>query len=275
MMREARSIGESLLEESRAAAAEDDWDRVAAGMRPPEGPRKRVFKKKVLFLSKGAVGKSALIHRLLYDVFDRGLPPTTGIDFLSKTVHVDDRTVVRLQIWDTSGQERFRSLIPSCLMDDTSGADACNAAVVYDVSQRASFEAVPELLQMARDALGSTASLLLVGARADLDGRQVSPEEGAAQASEHGAAFFEASAATGFGVPELFERVSVEPAWLQRGPDDIESGGAPGEASAQEGLPEPLLATESAPPKSSGASLCRMAADLLSGRCLSGKELWS
>jgi len=272
-MREARSIGESLLEETRAAAPEDGSDRATTGSRPPEGPRKRVFKKKVLFLSKGAVGKSALIHRLLYDAFERGLPPTTGIDFLSKTVHISGHVAVRLQIWDTSGQERFRSLIPPCLLDDTSGADASAAVVVYDVSQRTSFEAAPELLRLARGALGAGSSLLLVGGRADAEGRQVSFSEGSTMAGEYGAFFFETSAATGSGAPELLHRISTETAWLELGPEDPGSH-TEGEASAREGLPEPLLATDDAPPKSSSASLCRIAAELISGRCLPGKELW-
>lgn len=52
---------------------------------------------------------------------------TIGIDFLSKTIFLDDRTV-RLQLWDTAGQERFRSLIPSYIRD-------CDAAIiVYDLS---------------------------------------------------------------------------------------------------------------------------------------------
>ena len=52
---------------------------------------------------------------------------TIGIDFLSKTMYLEDRTV-RLQLWDTAGQERFRSLIPSYIRDSTV------AVVVYDIT---------------------------------------------------------------------------------------------------------------------------------------------
>ncbi|KAI9111811.1 hypothetical protein K1719_017501 [Acacia pycnantha] len=52
---------------------------------------------------------------------------TIGIDFLSKTMYLEDRTV-RLQLWDTTGQERFRSLIPSYIRDSSV------AVIVYDVA---------------------------------------------------------------------------------------------------------------------------------------------
>lgn len=58
--------------------------------------------------------------------------PRTGIDFLSKTMYLEDRTV-RLQLWDTAGQERFRSLIPSYIRDSSV------AVVVYDVTSALAF----------------------------------------------------------------------------------------------------------------------------------------
>src|SRR5271167_5271962 len=74
-----------------------------------------------------AVGKTSLITRFMYDSFDNTYQATIGIDFLSKTMYLEDRTV-RLQLWDTAGQERFRSLIPSYIRDSSV------AVVVYDVT---------------------------------------------------------------------------------------------------------------------------------------------
>jgi small GTP-binding protein len=74
-----------------------------------------------------AVGKTSLITRFMYDSFDNTYQATIGIDFLSKTMYLEDRTV-RLQLWDTAGQERFRSLIPSYIRDSTV------AVVVYDIT---------------------------------------------------------------------------------------------------------------------------------------------
>jgi Rab family protein len=68
----------------------------------------------------------------MYGTFDATHQPTIGIDFLSKTMYLDDRTI-RLQLWDTAGQERFRALIPSYIRD-------CSVAViVYDVTHAQTF----------------------------------------------------------------------------------------------------------------------------------------
>ena len=71
------------------------------------------------------------------------LQATIGIDFLTKTVYVDDK-MVRLQLWDTAGQERFRSLIPSYINDSQV------AVVCYDITNKQSFENVPSWVEQAR-----------------------------------------------------------------------------------------------------------------------------
>ena len=81
---------------------------------------------KLVFLGEQSVGKTSLITRFMYDSFDSTYQATIGIDFLSKTMHLDDQTV-RLQLWDTAGQERFRSLIPSYIRDSNV------AIIVYDI----------------------------------------------------------------------------------------------------------------------------------------------
>ncbi|KAG2651662.1 hypothetical protein PVAP13_1NG300557 [Panicum virgatum] len=89
-------------------------------------------KYKLVFLSDQAVGKAAIITRFMYYKFDDTYQATIGIDFLSKMMCLEDRTI-RLQLWDTAGQERFRSLIPSYIRDSSV------AVIVYDVTDRQSF----------------------------------------------------------------------------------------------------------------------------------------
>ncbi|XP_051539704.1 ras-related protein Rab-6A-like isoform X1 [Myxocyprinus asiaticus] len=84
---------------------------------------------KLVFLGEQSVGKTSLITRFMYDSFDNTYQATIGIDFLSKTMYLEDRTI-RLQLWDTAGQERFRSLIPSYIRDSAA------AVVVYDITSR-------------------------------------------------------------------------------------------------------------------------------------------
>ncbi|CAK0877112.1 unnamed protein product [Prorocentrum cordatum] len=106
-------------------------------------------KYKLVFLGEQAVGKTSIITQFMYGTFESNYQATIGIDFLSKTLHLEDRTL-RLQLWDTAGQERFRSLIPSYIRDSS------GAIVVYDVTSRASFAGAPSRTSGSRG--GATSS---------------------------------------------------------------------------------------------------------------------
>ena len=124
---------------------------------------------------------------------------TIGIDFLTKTVYVDDK-MVRLQLWDTAGQERFRSLIPSYINDSQVGV------VCYDITQRQSFENVKSWVEQARSIRGDAVTLIIVGNKIDLaEKRQVATEDGQALADELNCMFTETSAKVGVNVKQLFK----------------------------------------------------------------------
>ena len=150
-----------------------------------------------------SVGKTSIISRFMYDKFDNSYQATIGIDFLSKTMYLEDRTV-RLQLWDTAGQERFRSLIPSYIRDSSV------AVVVYDVSSRSSFANTSRWIDEVRTERGSDVIVVLVGNKTDLtDKREVSVEEGDARAREAGVMFIETSAKAGFNVKALFRKIAA------------------------------------------------------------------
>merc|ERR1719197_1910458 len=113
-------------------------------------------KYKLVFLGEQAVGKTSVITRFMYDTFDNNYQATIGIDFLSKTMYLEDRTV-RLQLWDTAGQERFRSLIPSYIRDSTV------AVVVYDITNASSFQQVNKWIDDVRTERGHDVIIMLVG----------------------------------------------------------------------------------------------------------------
>lgn len=140
----------------------------------------------------------------MYDNFDRHYQATIGIDFLSKTMYLEDRTV-RLQLWDTAGQERFRSLIPSYIRDSSV------AVVVYDVSNRASFLNTAKWVEDVRAERGNDVVICLVGNKTDLgnDKRQVSTEEGEERATKDGLMFMECSAKAGYNVKSLFRKLAT------------------------------------------------------------------
>ncbi|OUC42739.1 Ras family protein [Trichinella nativa] len=158
---------------------------------------------KLVFLGEQSVGKTSLITRFMYDSFDNTYQATIGIDFLSKTMYLEDRTV-RLQLWDTAGQERFRSLIPSYIRDSTV------AVVVYDITNANSFHQTSKWIDDVRTERGSDVIIMLVGNKTDLsDKRQVSSEEGERKAKELNVMFIETSAKAGLHVKQLFRRVAA------------------------------------------------------------------
>ncbi|CAI0420250.1 unnamed protein product [Linum tenue] len=151
-------------------------------------------KYKLVFLGDQSVGKTSIITRFMYDKFDTTYQATIGIDFLSKTMYLEDRTV-RLQLWDTAGQERFRSLIPSYIRDSSV------AVVVYDVANRQSFLNTSKWIEEVRTERGSDVIIVLVGNKTDLvEKRQVSIEEGDGKAKDFGVMFIETSAKAGFNI---------------------------------------------------------------------------
>ncbi|CAK9027528.1 unnamed protein product [Durusdinium trenchii] len=159
-------------------------------------------KYKLVFLGEQAVGKTSVITRFMYDTFDNNYQATIGIDFLSKTMYLEDRTV-RLQLWDTAGQERFRSLIPSYIRDSS------GAIVVYDITNRASFLNTSKWIEDVRSERGNDVVITLVGNKTDLaDRRQVSTEEGEEKAKENGVMFTETSAKMGTNIKNLFRQLA-------------------------------------------------------------------
>eukprot|EP01056_Protomagalhaensia_sp_Gyna25_P000015 Protomagalhaensia_sp_Gyna_25__14@NODE_1007_length_2302_cov_307_876270_g775_i1_p2_GENE_NODE_1007_length_2302_cov_307_876270_g775_i1NODE_1007_length_2302_cov_307_876270_g775_i1_p2_ORF_typecomplete_len202_score43_61Ras/PF00071_22/4_9e62Roc/PF08477_13/5_7e27Arf/PF00025_21/2_9e19GTP_EFTU/PF00009_27/9_7e09FeoB_N/PF02421_18/8_8e06Gtr1_RagA/PF04670_12/1_6e05SRPRB/PF09439_10/2_7e05RsgA_GTPase/PF03193_16/9_3RsgA_GTPase/PF03193_16/0_074MMR_HSR1/PF01926_23/0_001Dynamin_N/PF00350_23/40Dynamin_N/PF00350_23/0_ len=160
-------------------------------------------KYKLVFLGEQAVGKTSIITRFMYDTFDTNYQATIGIDFLSKTLYMEDRTV-RLQLWDTAGQERFRSLIPSYIRDSSA------AVVVYDVTNHVSFQNTEKWIQDVRAERGKDVIIALVGNKTDIEERrQVSVEEGQAKAKEFDVIFMETSAKNGNNVRLLFKELAM------------------------------------------------------------------
>jgi Ras-related protein Rab-6A len=194
----------------------------ASSKRPMSGTTSLapLAKYKLVFLGDQSVGKTSIITRFMYDNFDRHYQATIGIDFLSKTMYLEDRTV-RLQLWDTAGQERFRSLIPSYIRDSSV------AVVVYDVSNRASFLNTAKWVEDVRAERGNDVVICLVGNKTDLgnDKRQISTEEGEERAKKDGLMFMECSAKAGYNVKSLFRKLATS---LPGSADSSNVGGANG-----------------------------------------------
>jgi len=155
---------------------------------------------KIIIIGDTGCGKSAILHQFVEGKFREGAPKhTIGVEFGSKTLSLGDRRV-KLHIWDTSGQERFRSVTHSYYRG------AVGALVVYDISNRASFDNIKGWLAEARTLAGQGLSVILCGNKTDLDEseRQVSLLEGSRFAQENDCMFLETSAVSGANVEEVF-----------------------------------------------------------------------
>jgi Ras-related protein Rab-6A len=194
-------------------------------------------KYKLVFIGDQAVGKTSIISSFMYGTFETHYASTIGIDFVSKSVPVDDGTV-RLQLWDTAGQERFRSLIPSYIRDSHV------AVVVFDLTNRKSFDSTQRWIADVRAQRGKDVIIVLVGNKTDLaDQREVSSAEVEARASEEDIMFIETSAKDNSNIKLLFRRLatalpSLESSTGQPDPQVVNLTLAPSQASQNGSVPE-------------------------------------
>ena len=153
---------------------------------------------KFIIIGDAAVGKSNLLVRYTSGQFKEEYQLTIGVEFGSNNVIISDNTY-RIQIWDTAGQENFRSITRSYYKNT-----AC-AIIVYEISNKKSFENISSWIEECKNTAPKSILMVLVGNKCDLDNREVTEEEGREFAEKNGMLFFETSAKTGKNVEELFK----------------------------------------------------------------------
>ena len=159
---------------------------------------------KIVLLGESGVGKTCIISRYINQVFEGNTISTNGASYAAKTLHFDDYDKsLKVEIWDTAGQEQYRSLTKIFYKDATA------AILVYDITRKKSFDEIKnywykQLLECAP----SDIVVGLAGNKADLfDREQVSEEEAKEFAKEIKAIFRLTSAMTAIGIDELFSAV--------------------------------------------------------------------
>ena len=158
---------------------------------------------KFIIVGDSSVGKSNILLRFSRNVFDHGHQATLGIEFANKHL-IYNNTDYLIQIWDTAGQENFRSVTRAYYK-----ASAV-AMVVYDITKEETFEHIQAWLKDCKELAPRTVLLVLVGNKSDLeDQRVISKERGENLAKENNMMFFETSALNGNGIEEAFKK-SIE-----------------------------------------------------------------
>uniref|UniRef100_A0A3B3RSP2 RAB2A, member RAS oncogene family n=1 Tax=Paramormyrops kingsleyae TaxID=1676925 RepID=A0A3B3RSP2_9TELE len=150
------------------------------------------------------VGKSCLLLQFTDKRFQPVHDLTIGVEFGARMITIDGKQI-KLQIWDTAGQESFRSITRSYYRG------AAGALLVYDITRRDTFNHLTTWLEDARQHSNSNMVIMLIGNKSDLESRrEVKREEGEAFAREHGLIFMETSAKTASNVEEAFINTAKE-----------------------------------------------------------------
>ena len=157
---------------------------------------------KLVIVGDSGVGKSCLMHHFIYNRFKKNTTQTIGVDFSAKSIKIENQEI-KLQIWDTAGQEKFRSVARSYYRG------AIGIIIVYDITKPESFQHVPQWLIDAKSAARSECSVCVVGNKCDLEeSRAVSYNEGNKYCMENYLQHYECSAFTGQNVDEIFINLS-------------------------------------------------------------------
>ncbi|XP_062512551.1 ras-related protein Rab-8A-like isoform X2 [Corticium candelabrum] len=147
---------------------------------------------KLLLIGDSDVGKAKILFRISKDAFNLTFISTIGNDFKIRTVELEGKKI-KLQIWDTPGQERFQTITTAYYRG------AMGIMLVYDITNVKSFYNIRNWHAAA------DVQKMLLGNRCHMTyARKVSKEEGKTLAAEHGIKFMEVSAKTGKGVEEAF-----------------------------------------------------------------------
>jgi Ras-related protein Rab-2A len=153
---------------------------------------------KYIIIGDSAVGKSNILLRYAHEKFNEDYQATIGVEFGAKNLEINNEKY-RIQIWDTAGQENFKSITRAYYKNSV-----C-AIIVYDITNRESFNNINTWIDDCKSQSPKTVFFVLVGNKIDLENeRKVDYNEGLNFAKENQMFFFECSAKTGKNVEDIF-----------------------------------------------------------------------
>jgi small GTP-binding protein len=157
---------------------------------------------KFIVIGSSGVGKTSLLKRLIEDQFIPETPATVGVEYVTTTLEIDGQSI-KLQIWDTAGQEKFRSIAKSYFRH------AVGAILVFDITDRRSFDDLTIWLNDVHQLCDPNAAVTLIGNKLDLTNqRAVTTADAQVFAANHQLTYLETSARAGDNVTEAFQRAA-------------------------------------------------------------------
>ncbi|KAJ3439228.1 rab2a [Anaeramoeba flamelloides] len=157
---------------------------------------------KFILIGDSGVGKSCILNRFTNDGFESIYDATIGVEFNARAIEILEKTI-KLQIWDTAGQETFRSITRSYFRG------SMGALLIYDISQRETFNHLNSWLEDVLKHSSPDIEIMVIGNKNDLtELRQVEYEEGEKFAKEKGLTFLETSAKENVNIEESFTKIA-------------------------------------------------------------------
>ena len=153
---------------------------------------------KLILIGNSGVGKSSILNRYMNKTFEESYKCTIGVDFLMKSIEINGKTV-KLQLWDTAGQEKYKSMVASYYR----GANV--ALVVFDITSHESFDSLPGWIENYYKNGPEQKNIILIGNKKDMiEERQVTQEEAELFSQTNNMIYFETSAKDGDNIDYVF-----------------------------------------------------------------------
>lgn len=167
-------------------------------------PKRKIPKAKIVFIGNSSVGKTALFERLKKKEFIPNTSPTVSGACANIEVELDTDVKITLMVWDTAGEESFRSIVPMYF------SRAAFILIVYDITSRSSFESIPEWFELSKSKAPEWSKIIIIGNKSDLEEqRKISLSECDELCDKLGAFFsIETSAINGDGVNDLLHYIA-------------------------------------------------------------------
>ena len=163
---------------------------------------------KAVLLGESGVGKTCIIARFINNTFENNIMSTTGASYAGKTMAFEEfgGQCIKFEIWDTAGQEKYRSLTKIFYKD------AAVAILVYDITRKESYEELKNYwYNQLKECSPSNIVIGIAANKCDLyDNEQVSEDEARKFAEEIGAVFKLTSANTNTGIEDLFKTIGCK-----------------------------------------------------------------
>ena len=157
----------------------------------------------IITLGESSVGKSSIINRYVENNFDYNFVSTLGVDFRKKIININGENI-RLKIWDTAGQEKFRSIQKQYYRNSD------GILLVFDVTKFETFNVLEEWINSIKNQTSNDIIVVLVGNKIDLNNKVICDDEIKNFANDNKFKYFLTSAATGKNINEVFDYIVKE-----------------------------------------------------------------